>query len=59
VRAWVENLKCVHVVMVNANTSHPAQCTVRLTGALSGLLTTAHAERLFDDVPRYMVLNNH
>jgi hypothetical protein len=48
VRAWAENRGCVHLVAVNTNTSRPAQCTMRLSGGIDGLVATTDAHRLFE-----------
>ena len=48
-RAWQENSNCVHVVVVNANTSFTARPTITLHGAVDELkVKVGHAARLFD-----------
>eukprot|EP01048_Picozoa_sp_COSAG05_P017913 COSAG05_NODE_2529_length_2942_cov_4.653887_2_plen_820_part_01 len=46
-RAWQENSNCVHVVVVNSNSSATARPTISLRGAITGL-QGQHATRLFD-----------
>lgn len=48
-RSWQEQPDCVHVVLININTSVPARPTVVLTGATAGL-QGGEAKRLFDAV---------
>ena len=52
-RAWSENAGCVHLVVVNANTSTAARFTLQLTGSLDGLKAVSAAQRLFE--ARYTV----
>eukprot|EP01043_Picozoa_sp_COSAG02_P030031 COSAG02_NODE_1898_length_10461_cov_3.844528_4_plen_240_part_00 len=52
-RAWSENAACVHVVVVNANTTTPSRFTLQLTGNLGWPEATSTAQRLFE--ARYTV----